>query len=157
MLKYDYKEPSEYPLHFVEAETKLREAVLTLEIDTPLVRDFLIKTAKEYLSYFGKKGKIVSIHPANFIFVVSAPGWGIRPVRVPVSDFFVGSSQVAQRDYAVSKELWNTIHPGVIRADWLTPISDARPVPKSRHKDTREARKTAANSRSPKQRKLAKD
>jgi len=34
---------------------------------------------------------------------------------------------------------------------------EARPVPKSRHRDSREARKTAANSRSPKQRKLAKD
>jgi len=34
---------------------------------------------------------------------------------------------------------------------------EARPVPKSRHKDTKVARKTAANSRSPKQRKLTKD
>jgi hypothetical protein len=33
----------------------------------------------------------------------------------------------------------------------------ARPVPKNRHKDTKVARKTAANSRSPKQRKLTKD
>jgi hypothetical protein len=33
----------------------------------------------------------------------------------------------------------------------------ACPVPKSRHKDTKVARKTEANSRSPKQRKLAKD
>jgi len=34
---------------------------------------------------------------------------------------------------------------------------EARPVPKSRHRDTKVARKTTANSRSPKQRRLAKD
>ena len=33
----------------------------------------------------------------------------------------------------------------------------ARPVPKSHHKDTKVAQKTAANSRSPKQQKLVKD
>jgi len=40
---------------------------------------------------------------------------------------------------------------------WMMDKKEARPVPKSRHRDTKVARKTAANSRSPKQRKLTKD
>ena len=81
------------------------------------------------------------------MFVLSAPGWGRRRVRVPVTDFFVGSSQVAQRDYAISKELWNTIDPLIKYDQFGNETKKVRPVPKSHQKDTKVVRKTAVNSR----------
>jgi hypothetical protein len=101
-----YEEPSnKIPSDIVKAELKLREAVEELWIDTPFVRSFLIKAAKEYLKVFGKRGKIINISAPHFIFELEAPGWGRRRVRVPVVDFFTGSSQVAQRDYAIAQEV----------------------------------------------------
>lgn len=83
------------------AEQKLIEGVRELKLDTPLIRAFLIKTAKEYMRVFKKKGKVVALYPSEFIFEVHAKDWG-KKVRVPVADFFAGKSNVAQRDLQIS-------------------------------------------------------
>jgi hypothetical protein len=80
-----------------EAEQKLIEGVRELKLDTPLIRAFLEKTAKEYLRVFKKKGRVVAVYPSEFIFVVHDRDWG-KKVRVPIADFFAGKSNVAQRD-----------------------------------------------------------
>ena len=147
-----YKEPSGITLaSIVESELKLREAVKELNIDTPLVRDFLQRTANEFIKFFKIKGKIKNIFPADFCFEISAENYyGPHRIRVPIIDFFKGNSQIAQQQYSQQQILASSIEESRGK-------KEARPVPKSRHTDTREARKTAANSRSPKQRKLAKD
>lgn len=79
------------------SEQKLIEGVRELRLDTPLIRAFLTKTAKQYMRVFNKKGKVVALYPSEFIFEVHAKDWG-KKVRVPVADFFTGESNVAQRD-----------------------------------------------------------
>lgn len=91
------------PTTIAESEIKLREAVLELKLDTPLIRDFLTRTAKEYMRAFGLKGRITKLYVSNFIFVIQGRNWGPRRVRVPVTDFFKGKSDVAQRDLLLSK------------------------------------------------------
>jgi len=58
-----------------EAEHKLIEGVRELKLDTPLIRSFLEKTAKEYMRVFKKKGRIVRLWPSEFIFEVHAKDW----------------------------------------------------------------------------------
>ena len=86
-----------------EAEQKLIEGVRELKLDTPLIRSFLEKTAKEYMRVFKKKGRIVRLWPSEFIFEVHAKDW-LKKVRVPIADFFAGKSNVAQRDLQLNYE-----------------------------------------------------
>jgi hypothetical protein len=86
-----------------EAEHKLIEGVRELKLDTPLIRSFLEKTAKEYMRVFKKKGKVVALYPSEFIFEVHAKDWR-KKVRVPIADFFAGKSNVAQRDLQLNYE-----------------------------------------------------
>jgi hypothetical protein len=107
MSKLIHEEPSNVIMSDVaRSEVKLREAVAELNIDTPLVRAFLEKTAKEYLKVFGYKGKIVRIDAPHFFFQVRSVGgtWN-KKVRVPATDFFIGKSSVAQRDYKLRQIL----------------------------------------------------
>lgn len=86
------------------AEHRLQEAVKDLKIDTPFVRAFLERTAKQYIKTFCYKDvKKVRVHPSDFCFEIQKGSGGVIRVRVPISDFFKGKSDVDQRDYALSK------------------------------------------------------
>lgn len=87
----------------VTKEQKLRDAVEALIIDTPHVRSFLEKAGKEYLKVFDKKGIITKVHPVNFVVEIETPEWGTRRIRVPIKDFFVGKSSVAEADREMHK------------------------------------------------------
>jgi len=80
----------------LQNEQEMRDSVKKLKIVDTYLRNFLEKSAKEYIKSIGKKGEILEIYPLDFIARIKISKIGIRHIRVPVADFFEGKSKVSQ-------------------------------------------------------------
>jgi hypothetical protein len=113
----------------LQKEKKLRLAVKELKIDETHLREFLEKTAKEYIKALHiKGGEVHAVYPLDFIVRIKATyGYGgFKHIRVPIADFFEGKSSVTQMGLDMQKAIKELCIPVVEKVSETPNVS--RPV-----------------------------